>query len=209
MWNLLVISLYPLPALASSGVGLKLNTTNNQSFLSGRSSYNSLIITLYDYSPEDKNLFKITTLNDDSTYEYQEKIANKRFNPLWVTAELIGAGIGGVTGFVVSAYVFAGIGLILAEEGGGFLGISVGIPVGLSFGSASGAWGMGKLGHQGGTFYGALIGGGIGAILGIIAWRTTQNEDNARMGDILLPVLPAIGATIGYNLSIPVQQKKD
>lgn len=130
-----------------------------------------------------------------------------------IATEFLGATVGAIgmsifTG-VVPGYVLSFMNPSPSREPGLELVVTLigGYCIGFPFGSASGTYFIGKLFHQDGTFWGSLAGGAIGMAIGIstIVLITSTGASEHLLGFYaewcLPPILPQVGAVIGYNLS--------
>ncbi|XXF76786.1 hypothetical protein P2318_27570 [Myxococcaceae bacterium GXIMD 01537] len=133
-------------------------------------------------------------------YRYQSPIDS--FFPMRVTLEMmagvVGAFAGGATGFLLG--VATGTGSCARSECliigvvGGIAGVIVGVPAG----SYLAAGWMGGQGSFAATVAGGFLGWGAAAVGALLM---SQGSDELRASSLALLLLPALGATIGYEIS--------
>ena len=140
-----------------------------------------------------------------NTIENKEREDEKpSLNPVRVAGEVLGGTLAGLAGGVVAVRAL----LPIAEDSRFKHAILVpGLSISYALGSGSTVYLIGNIGNQTGSFpatmLGVLAGGAVGAIGAIIIAAVTGNDDDDHedLAELFLFLSPAIGGTIGFNLT--------
>ena len=109
---------------------------------------------------------------------------------------LCGIALGGAAG-LIGARLFAG-----ASDGwGDLIAAIIGAIIGYTIGVSIGVYVIGKRQSGRGGYWRALLGGGVGAVLVLLAAEPLHLNQNTAVLQIFLIALPPIGATLGFNMS--------
>ncbi len=123
-------------------------------------------------------------------------------SPVRIAGEIVCGYSAGLAGGVVSVLALKPI--ADSVSGGRDVILAIGVSTGYAFGSVGGVYLVGSLGNQTGSFsttmLGVLMGAAVGVTGAIITVAIIGDEDN-HYAELPLFVAPAIGATIGFNLS--------
>ena len=145
-----------------------------------------------------------------STLEAQQ-IAKPRIEPVRVAGQVILGGYSGIAGFVIGRFVAEGVtGAVGIENETAVRRLGfVGGVIGGGLATAGVVYGIGNVGDQTGDFDATYLGTGVGFVAALgIARMVLGPEGRPREGMStskrwatanIIALLPAIGATIGFN----------
>jgi hypothetical protein len=109
---------------------------------------------------------------------------------------LCGVVLGGLAG-LIGARLFAGV----SDGWGDLIAAIIGAIIGYTIGVSIGVYVIGKRQSGRGSYWRALLGGGAGVVLVLLAAEPLHLNQNTAILQIFLIALPPIGATLGFNMS--------
>jgi hypothetical protein len=143
-----------------------------------------------------------------------QPVDKPRLEPLRVAGEVVVGGYAGIGGFVVGRFVAEGASSLLGVDHEGTLrklGFAGGV-IGGGLATAGTVYAIGNIGDQTGDFDATYLGTGIGFVAALgIAKMVLGPEGRPREGMStasrwaaanVIALLPAIGATIGFNSTL-------
>jgi len=127
-------------------------------------------------------------------------------SPQAVAWELVGGTVGGVVGAAIAITAIGEIAPSFEERPARVATVVSGLMIGGGLGAACGVLATGRLleaeGHVAGCLLGALAGGLISAFTEPLFYLLGFPEEITEfLGFVFLPIAPAVGATIGYNVT--------
>lgn len=116
----------------------------------------------------------------------------------------------GTAGAALGGLAAAAIGAASVEEEDDLYGLEetaaalIALPLGVDLGASGAVFAYGELSGHDGSFLATLAGGTVGTLVGVglLAGVAAIDDDLWWLGTIGLLVSPAVGATVGYRLSL-------